>query len=257
MTATAAPAKGGWAFAVDGGGSQTGGSPATSLAIQIVDPSGNPVTAEYQGKAATQATLTAPFQGTFLVRRPVPGTYTIRANSTAADPKAPPRSCEATVTVAPEKKVGFFVEGDVGKERRVRNEVFSDNVTRATGVCAPLVGFKLGPDIKLSPSWRFAPSGGVAINTKTGGNSSLFAEAEFDRFSEGQSAFFGTGIGVWDITHSDTVAPTWLLQFGKRVTGEPDRSGLYFVASGRLFLNKLDDTKNNYQFWGGFRYIFR
>jgi hypothetical protein len=29
------------------------------------------------------------------------------------------------------------------------------------------------------------------------------------------------------------------------------------VGSGRLFLDQLDDIANNYQFWGGFRYIFR
>jgi hypothetical protein len=29
------------------------------------------------------------------------------------------------------------------------------------------------------------------------------------------------------------------------------------VGSGRLFLNELGDIANNYQFWGGMRYIFR
>ena len=126
-----------------------------------------------------------------------------------------------------------------------------------SGVCSPLFGVKGGVDIKLSETWRLAPGVGVAFNTKDKSNSSLYAEAELNRWFGKRKGFIGTGIGVWDITHSKTVAPTWLLQFGHELYEAKNTSGLYFVASGRLFLDKMSDISNNYQFFGGFRYIFR
>ena len=32
---------------------------------------------------------------------------------------------------------------------------------------------------------------------------------------------------------------------------------LLFVIEGRLFFDELDNIDNNYQFWGGLRYVFR
>ena len=48
--------------------------------------------------------------------------------------------------------------------------------------------------------------------------------------------FIGTGIGVWDFTHGDTVAPTLLFQGGRQVwqASGPKQNEMLFVVSGRL-----------------------
>ena len=232
MTATAVKAKGGWSVSIDGGQSQSGGSPAVTLVVQILGPTGAPVTMENQGKAVTELSLTPPFQATVLLRKPLPGTYTVKAASTATNAKADKTACEATFTIVAQDTVNFFVEGDFGKERRVR-DVVSTTVPPVTSI-------------------------GVALNTREASQSSLFAEVEINRWF-GRKGFIGTGIGVWDFTHGDTVAPVWLLQGGHRVwtASGPKANELHFVVTGRLFLNRMDDIANNYQFWGGFRFIFR
>jgi hypothetical protein len=103
-----------------------------------------------------------------------------------------------------------------------------------------------------------APGAGVAMNFDTGGNSSGFAEVELNRWF-GRKGFIGTGVGVWDFTHSDTVAPAWLFQAGTQLwKGQGvDMRELHFLVQGRLFLDKLDDVQSNYQFWGGLRFYFK
>jgi hypothetical protein len=155
-------------------------------------------------------------------------------------------------------KVNFFVEGVVGKERRVRDvsDIRGLPTEFLDGRCAPLFGVKAGPDIRLSPTWRFAPGIGVAVNTRDSGNTSAFAEIEFNRWFE--KGYVGSGVGVWDFTHSDTVAPTWLFGFGAELyRNSADTGRLFFVGQGRLFFDEFDDIENNYQFWGGLRYIWR
>ena len=159
------------------------------------------------------------------------------------------------------ERIDWFVAGFFGKERRVREieTNVSDGrggfLTTETGQCAPLVGAKVGADIRLSPEWRMAPAVGVAFNTDESDDTSLFAEVEFNRVFE--RSFVGTGIGVWDFTHSDTVAATWLIHAGREIYRQANENRLFLVAEGRLFLNDIDDTANNYQFWGGLRYVIR
>lgn len=164
------------------------------------------------------------------------------------------------------EKIDWFVAGFFGKERRVREietaDEFNGGGTAAfagsgleAGFCSPLVGVKGGVDIRMNPSWRVAPAVGLAINTDQGDWSSLFAEVEFNRQFE--RAFVGTGVGVWDFNHSDSVAPTWLVHFGREVWRSPNEHRLFVVAEGRLFLNELDNIESNYQFWGGLRYVIR
>ena len=187
------------------------------------------------------------------------GTYTVKVASAAANEKAAKSSCDTRFDVITDDKVDFFIEGDFGKERRVR---FAEDSTKAPvdtsgGYCQPLVGFKFGVDLKAGESWRIAPGAGFAINTAHSGNSSLFAEVEFNKWFD-RKGFFGFNVGVWDFTHGDMVAPTAGLQFGRQLwSAGAGGNELHFVGSGRLFLNKLDDISNNYQFWGGLRYIFR
>ena len=120
-TASAVKAKGGWSVSIDGAQSQQGGSPAASLVVQIVGPAGTPVSVDYNGKPVTEITLSVAVPGhACSSRRPAPGTYTVKAASTAANPKAPKSTCESTFTIVADDKIDFFIEGDFGKERRVR-----------------------------------------------------------------------------------------------------------------------------------------
>ncbi|HEX7486655.1 MAG TPA: hypothetical protein VF332_10915, partial [Vicinamibacterales bacterium] len=166
----------------------------------------------------------------------------------------------ARVAAGKADRANFFIEGDFGKERRVRDVVTATTppLTFGYGFCAPLFGAKAGVDLRLAPGWRLAPAIGVALNTRDSGQSSLFAEAELNRWF-GRKGFIGTGIGVWDFTHGDTVAPVWLLQGGRQIwrASGPKANELHFVVTGRMFLNKMDDIANNYQFWAGLRYIMR
>lgn len=157
------------------------------------------------------------------------------------------------------EKVDWFVAGYFGKERRVRDvEIFDGtggSIEVERGFCAPLFGAKVGADIRLSPSWRMAPAVGFAFNTDEGDDSSLFADLEFNYQLE--RGYLGTGVGIWDFTHSDTVAATWLIHGGVEVHRQANENRLFLAAEGRLFLNQFDDVSNNYQFWGGLRYVIR
>jgi hypothetical protein len=159
---------------------------------------------------------------------------------------------------AARERIDWFVAGSFGKERRVRDldVVTADGViVTESGQCAPLLGVKIGADIRLARAWRVAPAVGVAINTDEGDDSSLFAEVELNRHWE--RGFVGTGLGVWDVTHSDTLAATWLLHGGRDIHRQDNGNRLVFTVEARLFLDQLDDIANNYQFWGGLRYVIR
>ena len=64
--------------------------------------------------------LAPPFQATVLLRKARAGTYTVQAASTAANPRAPDEQLPDHLHDRADDKVDFFVEGDFGKERRVR-----------------------------------------------------------------------------------------------------------------------------------------
>jgi hypothetical protein len=75
------------------------------------------------------------------------------------------------------------------------------------------------------------------------------------RFSN--RAYVGTGLGLWDITHSDFITPTALVHFGLPLWKGDDQRTLFFVTEGRVLLRRVSDIDSNYQFWGGLRYLFR
>jgi hypothetical protein len=160
----------------------------------------------------------------------------------APEPPPPPPPVVA-------KKYAPFLAAYFGKERRVRDEFLG-------GRCAPLFGVKGGVGFRLAEHFELAPAIGVAINTRDGDNTSLFAEVEANYLTTNE-AYIGTGIGVWDITHSDTVAPTLLLNFGVPIWGTVGSNRLYFTGEGRLFLDEFDEVDNNYMAWAGLRYAWR
>ena len=94
----------------------------------------------------------------------------------------------------------------------------------------------------------------MAVNLRDEDNTSLFAEVEAN-YVTANKAYIGTGLGIWDITDGDTVAPTALHQLRRADLEELDDEGrLFLTGETRLFLDDLDEIDNNYMFWGGLRY---
>ncbi len=152
--------------------------------------------------------------------------------------------------IAAEKKakVDVFAAGLFGKERRVRD---------ANGLCAPLAGVKLGPEIKTAPNFKFAPALGLALNFEDSGYTAVFAEIEANYFATSGKTFVGAGVGVWDFGHSDWVTPTLLVHAGQQLWTNAKEDKLFLVGEGRLFLKNDGGVENNYQFFGGLRFVIR
>ena len=68
-------------------------------------------------------------------------------------------------------------------------------------------------------------------------------------------AYVGTGIGVWDLFDGDHFTANWVVNFGYPMTKDSRGNQMYFIAEGRLFFDAPDGIANNYQFWGGIRYV--
>jgi hypothetical protein len=239
---TQAPDRGCWAVTM------TSNQPGTVELLQ----NGQPLPAKALAKGVTAPThLDAGAPAT--VRVCQEGTYTAKVKMDGADAR-----CEASLTLdrasLPMAALAPFAAAYFGKERRAREEFNG-------GRCAPMFGPQLGLSIRPdgNPMLEIAPSVGVAINTRDSGNTSLFAEVELNRhFGEGRGkGYIGTGLGLWDFTHSETTSPTWLVHYGIRLSPESARAPIYWVGQGRLFLDELDDIDNNYQFWTGLRVRFK
>jgi len=180
------------------------------------------------------------------------------ADKAAADAKAAADKAAADKAAADKKawdaaeKTKFIVSPLFGKERRTRT---TDNVD--TSLCSALFGLKAGAEIKVNDSMKIAPVGGVAFNFEDSGHTAIFAEVEFNGYTKDQKTYFGAGFGVWDFAHSDWISPTLSLQFGREMWNNQQHSHLYFVGEGRMFLNKMSDMANNYQFWAGLRWALK
>ncbi|MBE3132850.1 MAG: hypothetical protein IMZ55_05210 [Acidobacteria bacterium] len=192
------------------------------------------------------------------------------AAATAAEKvrlEAEQKAREAAAAAAAEadrlEKLQPFFAGYFGKERRVR-ETGQTATTPAQpiweGICAPLFGFKGGVAFRVNKARTFevAPAVGVAINTKKGSYSSLFAELELNGRFNNMKTYVGTGLGVWDLTHSDTVTPTVLVNFGQQIWQNQTTGRLFFTVEGRSFLKtESGGLSSNYQYWAGARYMWR
>ena len=143
--------------------------------------------------------------------------------------------------------------GAFGKQRRTLE---LDEAISVGAYCDPLFGAKGGVEIEVAPNFVIAPAVGVAVNLDEGDRTSLFGEVELNR--KIGAGFIGTGVGVWDITHSDNVTPHLLIHAGAPLVKTAEGRGrLLFVVEGRLFFDQIDNVENNYQAWAGVRYLFR
>jgi hypothetical protein len=68
-------------------------------------------------------------------------------------------------------------------------------------------------------------------------------------------AYVGTGIGLWDLFDGDNFTVTWIANLGIPMAQDSRGNKIYFIAEGRLFFDAPNGVDNNYQFWGGIRYV--
>jgi hypothetical protein len=266
---TAVKGKGGWDFNVDASASGQGASPAAKGVLQIIGPDGKSVSFVYEGKPQTEVTLSAPFTATFLVPKAKPGTYTIQAKATAANPVAAPRSCEATVVVPEPTGMNWFADGAFGKQRRQYELAAAapSTATIAPGFCDPMLGVKFGPMIYFNDGKAsFAPAAGIAFmfgglgdydyGDNKYNNSSVLLEGVVNYHFGEKQAYIGTGIGLWDLFDGDHFTVSWIANFGYPMGQDSRGNKIYFIAEGRLFFDAPNGIDNNYQMWGGLRYVF-
>lgn len=97
----------------------------------------------------------------------------------------------------------------------------------------------------------------MAVNVDQGDRTSLFADAKID-FVFGPGAYVGTGLTFWDLAHSDSLTLGWLGTFGLPVWTSGERLNQAFLSvECRQMFDRMSDPDVNYQFWGGFKYLFR
>ena len=179
-------------------------------------------------------------------------------------PPAPAAPAEVQAPVAtpepPSRGIRFFADGTYGKERRVRpldDAALIGNGDGEYAQCTPLVGVTLGAAKRFANDWELAAGAGVAFSVVTNDDKvrehALFAEAEVNKWI-GRS-FVGGGLGLWDITRSDTLTPTAMVHVGLPIADQV-RFPVYFLVEGRMFFDNASDIDNNYQFWGGIRVRF-
>jgi hypothetical protein len=179
---------------------------------------------------------------------------------------APVVTTQAAPAIASVKTSPFFFDVLAGKDRRVRptdgretvdgSAPFANAGPGEYAQCSPLLGFKLGMAKRFANDWELAGAAGVAISLIREDTyvreHQIFADVELNKYVGG-GAFIGTGISLWDITHSDTITPAWMLHFGIPLT---QARPIYFVGQARMYLDNADDIKNNYLLWGGVRVHF-
>ena len=159
----------------------------------------------------------------------------------------------------------FFIDALVGKDRRVRpiagrttlngSRVIANAGQTDFAQCSPIVGLKLGVAKRFDNDWELAGAAGVAFSLVNDDNKvrehEVLVDVEANKYLKGGS-FVGTGLSLWDVTHSDTFTPALLLHFGVPLGTHP-KHPVYFLGEGRLFFDHIDDVSNNYQFWAGLR----
>jgi len=267
---TATQAKGGWSLTVDGSASAAGASPAARVSVRMIGPDGTPVTYTHDGKAQTETELAPPFKATFFVAKARPGTYTLRGMATSGNPRAEPRSCESTVYVPETDNVDWFIDGAFGKQRRNYEvaAVAPATGTLEPGFCDPMIGVRTGPlfwfkehRVSLAPAlgmaYMFGDLGRFDYGDNEYNNVSLLLEAVANYHFSPRGGFIGTGLGWWDVFDGAHGTGAWILSVGAPVKGTADSNRLFLIGEGRVFFDAPDGIDNNYQVWGGLRYVWR
>ena len=182
------------------------------------------------------------------------------ADKTVADKVVADKSEADRLAAEKEAKNDLFFSPLFGKERKTRA---LDATAPATGtvnssLCSPIFGIKAGVEMKMSDKFKVVPAAGVAFNFEKGSYSAMFAEAEFNGYSANQKNYFGASVGIWDLFRGGSITPSIGVQFGSQIWENAKMDKLFFVAEGRIFTRTFGEgIGNNYQFWGGVRYVIR
>ena len=108
---------------------------------------------------------------------------------------------------------------------------------------------------RFANDWELAGDAGIAFSLVHAKDKvrehEVLVDVEVNKYLSG-GAFLGTGLSLWDVTHSDTFTPAWMGHVGIPLGSHP-RHPLHFLVEGRVFFDHLDDVRNNYQFWAGVR----
>ncbi len=180
-----------------------------------------------------------------------------RLEGEVVDDRGMNATCQADYNFGePEAKLDPFFTLFVGNERRWRPGIEDASTEGASDFehdrSAALLGGTFGVAYPFADGGaQVFGQGGVAINLRDSENSSLFADVGIDKLFEG-GAFVGFGVGIWDITHSDTVDGTIFVHGGWKMN---DKAQVF--VEGRLFTSMLDMIDNNYIYMGGIRYFFK
>jgi len=180
---------------------------------------------------------------------------------------APPPAAPTPPPAPPGQASPFFVDALVGKDRRVRpvddrttgngQPVIANAGTADFAQCSPLLGFAIGVGKRFQNDWELTGSGGVAFSLVTDDlkvhENEVFVDVEGHKYLG--RAFVGTGLSLWDLTHSDTFTPAWLVNVGVPLGDQPVPR-TYLIFEARWLLDHADDITNNYQFWAGVRVRF-
>jgi len=182
------------------------------------------------------------------------------ADKTVADKVVADKSEADRLAAEKKAKNDLFFSPLFGKERKTRA---LDATAPATGtvnssLCSPIFGIKAGVEMKMSDKFKVVPAAGVAFNFEKGSYSAMFAEAEFNGYSANQKNYFGASVGIWDLFRGGSITPSIGVQFGSQIWENAKMDKLFFVAEGRIFTRTFGEgISNNYQFWGGVRYVIR
>jgi hypothetical protein len=200
--------------------------------------------------------------------RPTPAPDPVPPPQAPAPTPAPAPPTAPAVTPAPASHGSpFFVDAAAGKDRRVRpvgdrttgngDPVIANAGTADFAQCSPILGFAVGVGKRFQNDWELTGSAGIAFSLVTDDQkvheNEVFVDVEGHKYLG--RAFVGTGLSLWDITHSDTFTPAWLVLFGVPLGNQPTPR-TYFIGEARLLLDHADDISNNYQFWAGVRVKF-
>ncbi len=266
---TATRVSGGLNMVIDGSASAAGASPAARAHLTLVGPDGTVLPFTHDGTQKSELELAPPFQATLFVQKAKPGTYTLRAKTSSADPRAEGRSCESTVLVPENDTVDWVTDGAFGKQRRQYElaAIAPATGTIEPGFCDPMLGVKTGPLFWFSDERAsFVPSIGAAFmfgdlgrfegNDNDYNNMSVFLEGVVNYHFSPRGAFIGTGLGWWDLFDGDHDTGAWIVNFGAPLK-KSAKGDLLVIGEGRAFFDAPDGVDNNYQMWGGLRYVWR
>jgi len=204
------------------------------------------------------------------VPTPVPTPAAQPAPALTAQPAQPTTKAGGTVGGKAAGKLGFFVDALPGKDRRVRpvdDRTTTDgsipfanagtvNGDLSFAQCSPMLFLKFGVAKRWDNNWELAGAVGIGLSFVTDDKKvrehELMADVEVNKYLGKHDVLLGTGLSFWDITHSDTFTPAWMVHVGVPLGSQR----VYLMGEGRLFLKQLDDISNNYQVSAGVRIRF-